>query len=360
MTLLENFTFTGMIFTHRYVNIFFPHLTMQFQNLVRGLVSLTLASTVLYFYNGITPYGVYLRISELDKKVIFLRTIGGSLTPFFLSGMGKYLRLSTSLTLTNLTPVIVMISAFYFLEEKLTKNDFITFGCSFAGVLIITKPFSKTTSNGKNDDQFVGFVYAAFALCSRAMATITQKLVGEHIEALVMVVYLVFVNVILTIFAFFIFPSSDPILENTNKIQSLNEFFWLSLIGVMKFLSPFCLMISIKYSEVVFLQPFNTISIVFSFFLSWVFFKDENHDVYDYIGAGIILTTNLFRSLHVYYTYKMGFSNKTDENQLDILKPLNRADISINKLTSADENFLNKFFKKSNKEIVQIELKDLN
>ena len=99
--------------------------------------------------------------------------------------------------------------------------------------------------------------------------------------------------------------------ENTDRIQSGFEFFLLCLTGIALFCGSHCMYRAIYNAPLVYLQPFATSTLLYSFLLSMLFLN-EDYDFYDYLGAFIIFTTNLVRSLITYTNYVKNDDSKNN------------------------------------------------
>lgn len=382
LNLLGYLSFTTIIFSHRFISLNYPHLTSDLQNLSRGVVSFSISIFAVY-YNGITLSDCLSKVSICDSRIFFFRVISGGITPFFLTGMGNNLRLSTSLTLTNLLPIVISVTATYFLNEIFSIEDLICLILCLIGCLMITKPFGNSASNqdintidslnttsqvgslnntdsitinsisknnaGSNvshqkisEDSLIGLVFAGLSLTSRTIAFITQKIVGEQVELIVLQVFVMGTNTILSVIKFMFFSEVDSNLPNLNQIGSLGELFWLGMIGLMTWITSIFLMMSFCYAPLIFLQPIASSSILFSFIMSWLFLN-ESYDIYDYNGALLIFLVNIIRSLHAYGMYLNKIKNSKSQkliemSDLEIIKEDENEYTNNNSNDEKDEN----------------------
>ena len=282
------FTISVMVIRATYLN--YTYIPVLTQNLYRTIPSLVIS--FYYVYNSFTlETALKCTIYSEYKISIISRSLIAFINLMSLTISANFLRVTTSSTFSSLNPIVTTFMALIFLGEVVTNTNVICLLISVFGCLLIAKPFTDTNDSSKVDS-WLGIIAAIVFLISRSGSVILQKLISTKIDLQLLMLSINFVNIVFSLFIM-IFITGDAII-----LTGMNEILLLFLSGILRYFAQYLTFSALYYADVVFLQLFYPSIILFGFISSIVFFNDQ-HDMYDYIGASLVLVINLYNSYEV-------------------------------------------------------------
>lgn len=289
---------TTSIFLSKIISIKYRYISSFTQNMYRSIPPILISYYFMRKHDAISTF-----------RSLYIKLIIRSFTNFVnissLTLSSYFLKVTTSTTISSLTPIVTSVMAVAFLKETMTKTNIICLFISFIGCLILAKPFSHEGSSEEygNNDHFIGYLFAFIYLFSRSTAIILQKTLSSKIDTQLIIFLINLLGLILSFLVCIFFYGMSSL-----KV-GINEFGLLMISGIVIYLGNFFTMISIREAKIVFLQMLFPSIILFGFIVSVVFFKDT-HDYSDYIGACIVFLINIYNSYDAYVEYK----KKKNEN----------------------------------------------
>ncbi|EYE87757.1 membrane protein [Fervidicella metallireducens AeB] len=240
---------------------------------VRNLISLFIAFSIIY-KNKASVFG-----KKENQKYLLLRSILGLLGVIFYFYSINHLIMADAAMLNKLSPFFVVIFAWIFLKEKLTKRNIISLFIVIIGAMLVIKP--------KFSLEIIPAAAGFFAaVCAGAAYTLVRFL-GNRENPSTIVFYFSLVSVI-GVFPLmlldFVFPT---------KMQ----FLYLLGIGIFAALGQFSLTFAYKYGKAAEVAIFDYTNIIFAAILGFTLWG-EIPDMYSFIGGILILGTALFNYLY--------------------------------------------------------------
>ena len=295
--------FSILILFQRINYLYFPQSTTNVQNFWRGIVCFICSNSVFFLIEK-------KRIDEttFDKsyiKYLIPRVIGDTLFQYYCILASNNLKVSTTVILSNISPVVIAFYCWIFLREKIGKIDVISLAVCLIGVLIVSNPFDNNSNSGLGGgegggtktsevsiDKSIGFLYTFVMIICNSTYYTCQKLIGIKIDTSLVQAWNAVGYLIASITYQVVFYSENPI---SNYIPtSFNQFFYLFAVGFLTWLTQYLVIQGIRNCELIYLQPFTYLSIFFSFIFGKLIL-DEQYIITDYIGALLILVINLYR-----------------------------------------------------------------
>lgn len=233
---------------------------------VRNLISLFIALFVIY-KDKVRPFG-----KKENQKYLLARSILGLLGVIFYFYSINNLIMADAAMLNKLSPFFVIIFAYIFLKENLTKRNIISLFVVILGALLVIKP--------KFSFEVIPAASGFFAaMCAGAAYTLVRFL-GDKENPSTIVFYFSLVSVI----GIFPFMMMDFVLP------SGMQYLYLLGIGVFAALGQFSLTFAYKYGKASEIAIFDYTTIIFAALLGLILWG-EIPDMFSFIGGTLILGT---------------------------------------------------------------------
>lgn len=294
--------FTLSIMVHKHISDCYSYLGAHSQNLYRCLTVI-----IMSYFQLIRE----INNKEIIHKIIFsdyrlsllLRCSIAFVNILFTILMSSNLRLSTSTTISSLSPLITAFGAIVFLNEKVTKTNIICLVISLIGCVILSNPFNSNNNvedtlnkKIKNSDSVYGLICAFIFLLSRSFTVLLQKKLSNKIDPKIIILSISLFSFIMSFIIISVFYNGKDVVF---LLYTINELFLLILSGVLMFYCQYFIFKAVIMSPVSYLQLFYPSIILFGFVISLVFTNDK-HGVSDFVGATIILCVNIYSSYEAY------------------------------------------------------------
>ena len=300
-TLLGMLCLTSVLLLHRVNFLYFPTMTNNVQDIAKGVILCAFA--FFYLVSKLKTYNIVYQINKDNLKTTGLTVILFALTLQTFGLASSYLRLSTALSIINQAPIFITIMAYLFLREKIGGLDVVVLGLCLLGSIVISfgkgileSIFGSSATDSAaevHSDLMIGFVFAGLNILFRSSSIILMKLLIGKVD-------LMLINFLSSVLMVGMCIASMTANHEVVAIpSSFLAYLSLFALGFLTYLQFYSVQKGFELCSMVYCQQFPYISIVFSFILSSIFIG-EQHYLSDYIGAGIILGANLFRSLVVY------------------------------------------------------------
>ena len=284
------FTFIMMIY--KYTNVHYSYIPILTQNFYRSIIIAIISYVIMK--NQISNEEILKNtINSEYRQSILYRSLVAFINFVSLTACSNFLRLTTSTTFTSLSPIVTAFFATIFLNEKVTKVNIICLIVSLIGCLFLAKPFN---NNSDGEDLPIGYISAAVFLLSRSGTVILQKKLSDKVNLQALMFSLSLVSVVLSFVLLII--QGDIIL-----LHGIKEYILLFISGFVFYIGQLLIFRAVGMANIVFLQMFYPSIILFGFIISLVIFN-EQHDIYDYFGASLVLAINIYNSYDAYLEYK--------------------------------------------------------
>jgi len=206
-----------------------------------------------------------------NKRLLIFRGVFGvlSLSGFYYSL--HHMPLASSVTVTNLRPVIILFLGAVFLNEKVKPIVWFFFLVSFVGVVIMGS-FDARISN------FEIIIILAATILSSFSSIVIRKLKDTD-DPLVVVFY----------FSLLTLPVCVPIaIVEWVQPESLEVWVKLVAVGVLTHFAQYFMTKGFHYSKFKSMASFSYLGLVFAFAFGYFLFG-ESFSFYTYLGIGLIL-----------------------------------------------------------------------
>lgn len=233
----------------------------------RNLVSLLIAFLILRKKNDGNLFG-----KRKNQKYLLSRSLLGLAGVIFYFYAINNMVLSDAFALNRISPFFVLIFAWFFLKERITKLHIASFVLVFIGALLIIKP----QFNYNVLPAFSGFLSAIFA----AGAYTLVRFLKDKESPTTIVFYFSLVSVIGMI----------PFLLLDFEVPNFEQFVFLILTGVCAGAGQFGLTYGYKYSPASQVSIYSYSGIIFSGVLGYIFLG-EISDYLAILGAVLIIIT---------------------------------------------------------------------
>ncbi len=194
--LLGCLVYTITIMIGKYIHLKYSYIPILTQNFYRSFIIAVISYIVMI--NQLSYQEILNEtINSTYRKEIINRCICGFFNFITLAGSSNYLRMTTSSTITSLSPLITVFFALVFLKEKINNTNIICLIVSLIGCLILAKPFAK--HSGTDQDTAIGYIYIAVFLITRSGTVILQKQLSNKISIQTIMFCISFTGSILTL-----------------------------------------------------------------------------------------------------------------------------------------------------------------
>ena len=142
--------------------MYYPEVNINACNFIRGLI-LFVFSLIYSYFQKIDLREEIRNKSNIAIIKLIIRCISGALCHILFFISLKYLRISSAYTIFCISPILVTILSWIFLNRKFTKNDIIALIICFGSLSLITKPEFLFGGEIHNDeDSMIGCIIAIF------------------------------------------------------------------------------------------------------------------------------------------------------------------------------------------------------
>jgi drug/metabolite transporter (DMT)-like permease len=186
-----------------------------------------------------------------------------------------HLPLAQAITLSYSTPLFATVLAVLWLREVVRMRRWLAVAAGFVGVMVLLRPWSEAFSPGM-------LVALAAAVVSAVVAIQIKQL--SHLDPADTVVFYTYV--------FWVPLSLLPALFQWRWPHGI-EWLWLAATGVFGTAGQLFWTRALRLGEVSALQPIGFMQLPLVALLAWALF-DEHLDRYTVLGAGIIVTANIY------------------------------------------------------------------
>ena len=234
-----------------------------------------------------------LKLDYKNTNIFIIRCFVGTLAEVFLFYSFKTLRISTSITLSCLSPILSSFLSYLFLDKfkSYTGKDFLILILCIFSVSFITKPefiFHKVLSGEENSDEFIGFVHIFFnVLCNGSAYFFHKKIINF------------FDNNTINFFFGINFVIFSIFLSNLDKFTIFEldfmTYFLLFLSAIFFNINQSFFNLSLKYGDLIVVLPFTYLNVFVTFLYNIFFFKGA-WDFFDIIGSIGVICINLWRA----------------------------------------------------------------
>ena len=183
--------------------------------------------------------------------------------------------LPEAVSFTFVVPIITTLAAMFFLKEKVSKNIWISLAIGMVGILIIIRPGFKEFN--------IAYVLAFITTILWSITNILIKVMTKTEKPQTIVAYMSFIILILSL----------PFGLMHMEALTLNDVFWLVLLGICSNLSHISMSNSYLHADLSVVQPFDFVRLIFISIIAYFAFG-EVLDVYTLIGSIIIMTGVIF------------------------------------------------------------------
>ena len=229
----------------------------------------TLPFMILFFRKN-------LKFSENPKLQIFR-----GLTLFFANVCFFYsisiISLAKALTLAFVAPLVTTTLSPIFLKEKVGIKRWTAVLVGFVGSLIVVRPGVLELNLATISALGTGCLYGIYLIITRKLHSTDTPLLTLLITGLVGFLF------------------SSTIVPFVWISPSLNQWLWLSLMGIFACLGHIFLILSLKYADASKLAPFSYFEIITNIIIGYYFFSDFP-DNWTFLGLFIIVLSGIYIS----------------------------------------------------------------
>lgn len=219
------------------------------------------------------------KISHIrHHKLLILRSILGTFGILLNYYAIDHLILSDSSILFRLSTFSLLLFSWFFLKEKMSKEQLISIIVAFIGVIFVVKPAF--------DIKIIPYLIAILGALFASAAYTVVRILGKKEQPLAVVFYFAcFSSIVLTPFVIFTFQP-----------MTLNQVIFATLAGLSASMGQVGVTYAYKYAPAKEVSIYNYFGVVFSAILS-LFIFDAIPDIYSFIGYLIIFGSG-------YYMYR--------------------------------------------------------
>ena len=269
------------------IGFYYPLVENSITNLFRGIF----VAIICHIYFVIEKIDLRKEFNKPYKKLLFLliRCFFGALCNFILFESFKYMRISSSFTIFNTSPIFVSILTVIFLNGKFNSFDILTFIVCFLSVCMITKPSFLFGSSDDADTNFGIFLSILSAIFS-AVAVFTNKVISKDfnyiITIYVMALSFILISILVIPFTQYGFSTFTIYILILTLILSIIFYYSLGLFVQ-----------GINIGDPIKVLPITYVAIVMNLIYNTFIFK-QACDWLDIIGSLLIIMINIIRTIY--------------------------------------------------------------
>lgn len=192
-----------------------------------------------------------------DRLRLLARGASGTLALYFFFVALQKLPLATAVTISYLSPVFSTLFAAIFLKEKVQPVQWLFFGVSFTGVILL-----------KGWDPRVTTLYFAFGILSAIFSGIAYNLVRRLKESEHPIVVVMHFQIVGTV--------AGAVFSVTNfKMPQGWEWLWLLAVGLLTQLGQVNLTKALQREKVGIVTSINFFGVVYAALFGWILFQEH-------------------------------------------------------------------------------------
>lgn len=245
-----------------------PDIPIMEKILIRNFFSMIIAFIIIK-KKKLSLFG-----AKKNQKYLFGRTLGGYLgmNLFFIGTM--QVSLSAAAIINKLSPFVVMILAYFFLKEKITKYHIIALLLALFGSWLVIKPeFSSS---------IMPIIILLISAILSGIAFTSLKALGDKENEFTIVFHYSFISVVISI-PFLLFSFVIPDLKSTLILLS---------VGIFAAIGQIALTYAYKLAPASEVSVYDYSNIIFSSLIGYMFLK-EKLDWLDILGIVIIIISSI-------------------------------------------------------------------
>ena len=245
-----------------------PNIPIMEKILIRNLFSMIIAFIIIK-KKKLSLFG-----KKKNQKYLFGRTLGGYLgmNLFFIGTM--QVTLSAAAIINKLSPFVVMILAYFFLKEKITKYHIIALTMALLGSWLVIKPQFNTS--------IMPIVILLISAILSGIAFTSLRALGDKENEYTIIFHYSFISVVISIpFLIFNFVLTD--LKSTLILLS---------VGIFAAIGQIALTYAYKLAPASEVSIYDYSNIIFSSLIGY-FFLQEQLDWIEIVGIIIIIASSV-------------------------------------------------------------------
>ncbi len=245
-----------------------PNIPIMEKILIRNIFS-TIIAFIVIKKKKLSLFG-----NKKNQKFLFGRTLGGYLgmNLFFIGTM--QVTLSSAAIINKLSPFVVMILAYFFLKEKITKYHIIALALALLGSWLVIKP--------QFNSSITPIVILLISAILSGIAFTSLRALGDKENEYTIIFHYSFISVAISIpFLFFNFVLTD--LKSTLILLS---------VGIFAAVGQIALTYAYKLAPASEVSIYDYSNIIFSSLIGY-FFLQEQLDWIEIVGIIIIISSSI-------------------------------------------------------------------
>jgi drug/metabolite transporter (DMT)-like permease len=268
------------------IGFYYPLVENSATNLVRGVVM----CLICHYY--FPKYGIELQ-KQFNKPLrtlltLFVRCFFGGLCNFLLFESLKHMRISSSFTIFNTSPISATILSVIFIGGAITVFDALAFCICFMSVCMISKPsflFGRADDDG---DTPYGIFLSIIAAFLSGIAVFANKLLSKDFHFTISVYGMALSFIIISVIIL-------PFTEYGLTTFSFEVFSWAVLLSVIFYYSLGLFVHAMNIGDPVKILPITYIAIVLNLLYN-VFIFGQPCDFWDILGSFLIIAVNVLKT----------------------------------------------------------------
>ena len=218
------------------------------------------------------------------SKILIIRSIFETMGRVFYALAIMYIPITNAASIHQVTPIVVVLGAVYFLKEEVSWERWIAIFTGFIGVLIIIQP-------GTNDFSIFSLfaVLGVIGFAGRDLATrMSPTDISNYQLGSFGFLMVILAGLLLIIFNSIFMPSSKIWFE-------LNSVAWLFILAnaIAGICAYFCLTIAMRVGDVSFVTPFRYIRVLFALLFGVLLLGEEPNSLV-LVGSMIVLVSGIY------------------------------------------------------------------
>ena len=178
----------------------------------------------------------------------------------------RYLPASIGFMIFNMNPIFVLIMAYLFLNEKLSKTKIICWAGAFIGVVLVG--FGRKSEKNNETLEIIGIILAFFGALFASLAYICMRKINTVVHYIFSPYYLAYCSFFVCVLAY-IYDSNNL---NPERYGMKEVSYW-SLWGLLSLVGQLLLSAAYKYSNASTLSPIMYLNCISNIFTDLLYFK---------------------------------------------------------------------------------------
>jgi drug/metabolite transporter (DMT)-like permease len=284
--LLASILFSIVNLLGKVIGFYYSEVENSSTNLIRGLVMILICH--IYFYKENIDVVKDLNKPKEKLLALFVRCFTSALCNYILFESFKYMRISTSITIFNINPIIVSILSVIILKSEFTKTDIASFLVCFMSVCMLTKPsFIFGMGLDEVDTNFGIFL----SLSGAFFAGITIFMIKILSKDFQLFVTIYGIGICFCIQSLIALPFA------TNGLaMTIVPFIYGVILSIVYFFSQTFFAYAVTIGNPIKILPITYVATVLNFAYSSLIFN-QPCDNWDLIGSFFIIAVNIFKTI---------------------------------------------------------------